>query len=512
MRQATSKCPAIVLSWSVLISAPSAFAAVALNGMFTDNMVLQQGKKVPVWGRADNGEKVTVSIQKQKAETTAKDGTWMVWLKPLKAGGPVEMTVAGSNTITLKNVLIGEVWICSGQSNMGMRVQDCADARKAIADSANPKIRLYHVPHITSDTPLTDVKGSWVECGPKTVAGFSGVGYFFGKELQAALKVPVGLINTSWGGTPAEAWTSKKTLETTPGLQSIVGDWDRYIKHEYPKQLEAHKARIEKWKQEAEKAKAEGKKAPPQPRGPMGPDTPHRPSCLYNAMIHPLLPFAIQGAIWYHGESNAGRAYQYRTLFPAMIKNWREDFGQKDFPFLCVQLAPFDGGMKDNTWPELREAQLLTTRALPNVGMAVITDLGDKTDIHPKRKAEVGARLALAARAIAYKQRIVYSGPEYSGMKFQGDKILLEFKHTGGGLVAQGGDLKGFTIAGKDRKFVPAQAQIVDNRVLVSSPEVKEPVAVRYGWLNYPEVNQFNKEGLPATPFRTDDWQMITKR
>jgi sialate O-acetylesterase len=229
-------------------------------------------------------------------------------------------------------------------------------------------------------------------------------------------------------------------------------------------------------------------------------------------MLNALMPFAIQGAIWYQGESNAGRAYQYRTLFTSMIKNWRQAFGQTDFPFLCVQLAPFDGGMKDQTWPELREAQLLATHALRNVGMAVITDLGDKMDIHPKRKAEVGARLALAARAIAYRQRIVYSGPEYAGMKVRGDKIALGFNHIGGGLVAQGGELKGFTIAGKDHMFVPAEAKIEGKTVVVSSPEVKDPVAVRYAWLNYPEVNLFNKEGLPATPFRTDDFPMITKK
>jgi sialate O-acetylesterase len=502
---------ALTASW-MLIATSVASAAVKLNGMFTDNMVLQQGKKLPVWGTADNGEQVTVSIQKQKATAVAKDGKWMAWLKPLKAGGPVEMTVSGQNTLTLKNVLIGEVWICSGQSNMQMHVGGTADAAKAIAESANPKLRLYTVPNTTSDTPLDDVKGSWVECGPQTVAGFSAVGYFFGKHLQAALKVPVGLVATSWGGTPAEAWTSKEVLETTPGLKSILDGWARYIKDEYPKNLAEWQTHMDKWKADADKAKAENRKAPNPPQKPWGPDFFCRPCCLYNAMIHPLLPLAIQGAIWYQGESNAGRAHQYRTLFTAMIRNWRQAFGQGDFTFLCVQLAPFDGGMKENNWPELREAQLMATHALKNVGMAVITDLGDKMDIHPRRKAEVGARLALAARGIAYRQRIVYSGPEYAGMKIHGDKIVLGFNHIGGGLVAQGGDLKGFTLAGKDQKFVPAEAKIEGKTIVVSSPDVKDPVAVRFAWLNYPEVNLFNKEGLPATPFRTDDFPMITKR
>jgi len=500
----------LVVAWG-LVESPAS-AAVKPNGLFTDNMVLQQGKKIPVWGTADGEEQVTVHLENQKASAQVKDGKWLIWLDPMKAGGPFEMTIRGENTITLKNVLVGEVWICSGQSNMQWPVTASADSQQTIANSANPQIRLYTVPHVTSDTPLSDVKGAWVECGPQTVGGFSAVGYFFGKELQAALKVPVGLINTSWGGTPAEAWTSRPMLESHPELKGIVEHWERYAKDEYPKQMAAYEEQVKKWKEAAEKAKSEGKKAPPQPKGPPDLNTPHRPSCLYNAMIHPLVPFAIQGAIWYQGESNAGRAYQYRTLFPAMIKDWRKAFAQGEFTFLCVQLAPFDGGMKENTWPELREAQLLATRVLPNVGMAVITDLGEKMDIHPKRKAEVGTRLALAARALAYQQNIVYSGPEYHDMKVDGDRIILSFKHVGGGLVAKDGDLKGFTICGKDRTFVPAQAKIVGDTVVVSSPEVKEPVAVRYGWLNFPEVNLFNKEGLPATPFRTDDFEMITRR
>jgi sialate O-acetylesterase len=512
MRRVAVRRLPVCMAWCVVAVGSAASAAVKLNGMFTDNMVLQQGKKVPVWGTAESGEKVTVSIDRQKANVKAKDGKWMVWLKPMKAGGPFEMTVGGQNTITLKNVLVGEVWICSGQSNMGWPVSQTVNAQEVMANSANPQIRLYHVPNTTSDTPLTEVKGAWTECGPQTVPNFSAVGYYFGRDLQAALKVPVGLINTSWGGTPAEAWTSRQTLENTPGLKVILSDWERYIEREYPKKLQAWQTDMERWKQEAERARKQGENPPREPQKPWGPDFFCRPCCLYNAMIHPLLPYAIQGAIWYQGESNAGRAYQYRTLLPAMIKNWRQDWQTGDFTFLTVQLAPFDGRMKENSWPELREAQLLTTRAMPNVGMAVITDLGDKMDIHPKRKAEVGARLALLARAIAYRQRLVYSGPEYSTMKVKGDKVILSFKHVGGALVAKGGELKGFTIAGKDEKFVPAQAVIEGNTVVVSSPEVKAPVAVRYGWLNYPEVNLFNKEDLPATPFRTDDFPMITKR
>ncbi len=503
----------IVLAWGVLVGA-TASAAVKPNALFTDNMVLQQGKKVPVWGTADAGEAVTVRIQQQQAATTAKDGKWIVWLKPMKAGGPFELTIQGQNTITLENVMVGEVWVCSGQSNMAMALSGCAGAAQAIASAKNPMIRLFTVERATARTPQSKftAKHPWTMAGPNTVHGFSGVAYFFGRELQAGLKVPVGLIHTSWGGTPAEAWTDSQTIESNPKLKGIIPRWNRYIKEEYPKRLKAHQVKMEKWKKAAAAAKQAGTKVPRKPRAPRGPDGPHRPSSLYNAMIHPLLPYAIQGAIWYQGESNAGRAYEYRTLFPAMITCWRRAWGQGDFAFLTVQLAPFVGRLTDPIWPELREAQLLASQTLPNAGLAVITDVGDRTDIHPKRKAPVGARLALAARAIAYGEKIVYSGPEYTDMKVQGNQIVLSFKHVGAGLMAKSGQPKGFTIAGVDRKFVAASAEIRGDKVSVSSPNVSEPVAVRFGWENFPVVDLWNKEGLPATPFRTDDFAMITKK
>jgi len=503
----------VVLAWGVLVGA-TASAAVKPNALFTDNMVLQQGKKVPVWGTADAGEAVTVRIQQQQAAATAKEGKWIVWLKPMKAGGPFELTIKGQNTITLKNVMVGEVWVCSGQSNMAMALSSCEGAEQAVASSKNPMIRLLTVERATSRTPRSAFKAKhpWVAAGPKTVHGFSGVAYFFGRDLQAALKVPVGLIHTSWGGTPAEAWTDRQTIESNPKLKGVVPRWNRYVRVEYPKRAKAHQAKMAKWQKAAAAAKQAGAKPPRKPRAPQGPDGPHGPSSLYNAMIHPLLPYPIQGAIWYQGESNAGRAYEYRTLFPAMITCWRRAWGQGDFTFLTVQLAPFVGKMPHPTWPELREAQLLASQTLPKAGLAVITDVGNRTDIHPKRKAPVGARLALAARGIAYGERIVYSGPEYTGMKMQGNQIVLSFKHVGSGVMAKGSQPKGFTIAGKDRKFVPASAEIRGDKVIVSSPNVPEPVAVRFGWENFPVVDLWNKEGLPATPFRTDDFPMITKK
>src|SRR5262249_18086147 len=328
------------------------------------------------------------------------------------------------------------------------------------------------------------------------------VGYFFGRDLQKALHVPVGLIHTSWGGTPAEAWTSKAVLEAEPALKYLAERQMRAL-HEYPQMIEKHIANLTNYKEMVVKALAAGREPPPAPPAlaPYPARNPQAPTTLYNGMIASVIPYAIRGAIWYQGESNAGRAYEYRTLLPAMIKNWRTDWKQKDFPFLIVQLAPFmriEAEPGESQWAELREAQLLTTQTVPNTALAVITDVGHETDIHPKWKEPVGARLALAARAVAYGEKIVYSGPVYTGMKVEGDKVILSFKHVGGGLVAKGGPLVGFTIAGPDHKFVKAVAEIQDDKVAVSSPNVKQPVAVRFGWANYPVVNLWNKEGLPA--------------
>ena len=311
----------------------------------------------------------------------------------------------------------------------------------------------------------------------------------------------MGLIHTSWGGSPAEVWMSEPVLAAN-------FDYKRDILDTYPAVLQRYQESIAAYEKEAAAAKDAGK-----PFNKNRPWSPWKPTELYNGMIAPLLPFAIQGAIWYQGESNAGRAREYRTLFADMVKNWRQDWGQGDFTFLQVQLAPFMA-IKDqpgeSAWAELREAQMLATKTVPNVGVAVITDVGDVKDIHPKKKEPVGARLALVARAIAYGEDIIYSGPDYRSMKVEGDKVILSFNHAGKGLEARGGELKGFAIAGADRKFVWAKAEIQGNQVAVSSPEVAKPAAVRYGWADYPVVNLWNKDGLPASPFRTDDFPMIT--
>lgn len=451
---------------------PRADADVKLHGLFTDNMVLQRDMKVPVWGTAKPGETVLVEFQGQKVAATADaKGKWLATLAPLKAGGPFKMTVTdGTKMTTLDNVLVGEVWICSGQSNMEWSLNATRDPKEVIANAKNDQIRLFDVPKTPKKEPQTELGdvaemknppknrtfAKWLQCTPDSVPGFSGVGYFFGRALEKDLKVPVGLINSSWGGTAAERWTSKPVMESNPQLKGLAG------------------------------------------------------SDLYNGMIVPLEPFAFRGVIWYQGESNAGRAKQYFHLMNALIKNWRDDWKQGDFPFLFVQLAPWDVPKVEGQWAELREAQLLTSLKVPNTAMAVITDAGDPKDIHPKDKAIVGERLALAAEALAYKKNVVYAGPLFDTVKFEGDKAIVAFKNLGGGLQAKGGTLTGFTIAGKDGKFHKAEAQIVENTVVVRSPEVPQPAAVRYGWANYPVVNLYNREGLPASPFRSDfpqDWK-----
>jgi sialate O-acetylesterase len=475
--------------WTALAVAAAAWLCPALradvtpHALFSDGMVLQQGVKCPVWGTADAGEEITVVLvtlaDKDKAAglevkgLTDEHGKWRVDLPESKAGGPYTLTIKGKNTRTLKDVYVGEVWVCSGQSNMEQRVFDTDNSEQAIKDSANAKIRLFTVKHRTSDIPVSDIPDArWAECGPATVRDFSAVGYFFGRDLNKALDVPIGLIHTSWGGTAAQVWTRQEDLEANPDLKYMAFN------------------------------------------APLKAGHPTQGSVLFNGMIAPLIPYAIKGAIWYQGESNAGKAWEYRTLFPTMIKGWRSAWKQGDFPFLFVQLAPFGRTTTvpgENNWPELREAQLYTSQTLTATGMAVITDLGETSDIHPRRKAGVGGRLAVAARAIAYGETIEPSGPIFKDMSINGDKAVLSFQHVGKGLEAQGGLPLGFTVAGEDRKFYNALAEIKDDKVIVWSDKVQKPVAVRFGWAMYPYVDLWNKDGLPASPFRTDSFPVTTQ-
>lgn len=450
----------------ILVLTASARAEVQPNHLFTDHAVLQRGKPVPVWGSGTDGETVTVRFAGQEVSTEVKDGRWMVTLEPMDAcaDGETLTITCGDQTIEVKDVLVGEVWIASGQSNMQWSVAASDEPEKVLASDAakDPLLRLITVPRKPADEPRDDFDANWLTASPESVKDFSAVAFYFGRELREALGVPIGLISTNVGGTPAEAWTSREFLAAEPKLEGLV---DR--KNE---------------------------------RSPT-----HSSSGLYNAMIAPLVPYAIQGAIWYQGESNASRYEEYRTLFPTMIASWRKAWNQGDFPFLFVQLAPF-GPPDEDAWAGLREAQLLTLDASPNTAMAVITDYGAEDDIHPKRKEPVGERLALAARVLAYGEKLVYSGPIFESMRVNGDRAILRFEHVGGGLKADGKALKGFEIAGSDGTFVPATARIRRDKrtVVVRAEGVDKPTAVRYGWDSYPVVNLYNEEGLPASPFRTN--------
>lgn len=500
-----------VLLMLAVLAASGVLADVKLPALVGDNMLLQQGKELNIWGSADPQEKVTVSFCGQTASAVADAaGKWSAKLQPLKCGGPFEMAIAGKNAITLKNVMIGEVWVCSGQSNMQWTVGSSINAQQEIADANHPNIRLFQVPRVTAQAPVSDVKTQWQVCSPQTVGNFSAVGYFFGRDLNKALNIPVGLIDTSWGGTPAEAWATTESIKADPEYKPLLEGWEKRIA-DYPAAVEKYKAEVEKWKTDCAALRAAGKPLPPQPRGPQGADSPNRPGNLYNGMIAPLVSYPIAGAIWYQGESNAGRAYQYRTLLPLMIADWRKSWGD-DFPFYIVQLANFMGRKwepAESAWAELREAQTMTA-AMPNNGQAVIIDVGDAADIHPKDKQTVGYRLALIALANPYGQNVEYSGPQYDAMKIEGNRIRLSFTHACGMAPKDGKFLAGFQIAGADKKWFNASAKIDGNDVIVASREVASPVAVRYAWADNPRCNLYNAAGLPASPFRTDDWPGCT--
>lgn len=469
--------------------------------LFSDNMVLQEGASVPIWGWGEDGTTVTVKFRDQTVSTVVTNGKWMVQLRNLKPGGPETLTVTAGNKLEFGNVLVGEVWLAGGQSNMEFPLGHAFEATNDVAAVINPNIRLIKVPHTRLNEPTNDIGASWTESTPETAARFSAVAYFFARSLEGNLNVPVGIIESDWGGTPAEAWVEEGFLRANRDYQAeIIANWPVEEAH-YRRALAAYREA----KQAAADKGEEFKKLAPQ--------RPWKPGELYNGMIAPLEPFAIKGALWYQGESNAGnerRAEQYHQLFPDLIRDWRTVWNEGSFPFLLVQLAPFHEIQLEpgpSAWALLREAQLLATETLPNVGMAVITDVGEQRNIHPTRKKPVGERLALAARAIAYHQPIEYSGPIYKSMKIHGDEIILTFEHAGSGLEARGGELTGFAIAGADQKFVRAFAEIRGGgTIVVHSPQVLEPMAVRYGWADYPVVNLWNKDGLPASPFRTDDF------
>ncbi len=495
------------LAATLVASSSALHAAVALASPFTDHAVLQREIAIPVWGTADAGEKVTVTFDGQtKMIAAGPDGKWLVKLDAHKAGGPYDLTVAGTNTLKLTDVLVGEVWICSGQSNMEFVVKNGRDADKEIAAANFPKLRHFRVDKKTSDTPLTTCTGSWTVCKPENVPGYTAVGYYFGRKLVQELDVPVGLLHTSWGGTPAEAWTSKPALTATAPFTEVFTAWDKRMET-LPVEMEKFKKTMEKWTADAAVAKAAGKPEPKKPRAPENQSSPNKPAALYNGMLNPLVPYGIKGAIWYQGESNAGRAKDYHALLSLMIGDWRQSFGQGDFSFYIVQLANYmkrSDQPTDTAWAALREAQYLTTTTVKNTGMSVTIDIGEGEDIHPKNKQDVGLRLALIALAKDYGKTIEYSGPVYKSMTVDGANAVLNFDHLGGGLTMTGDKLTGFAIAGDDKKFVWADAKIVGDTVVLTAAGVTKPVAVHYAWGDNPECSLSNKANLPAVPFRTD--------
>ena len=504
----------VLASLQSALSSQAVHADVVLPAVFTDHMVLQRDVTVPVWGSAAPGKRVYVSIGKQKKQTHADaNGKWQIQLDAMKAGGPLTLVVSDKDsTVSKHDVLVGEVWICSGQSNMAWSVERSLHPNKEIAAAKWPLIRLLTVPRKSTTEPLYDIDSEWKVCSPESIRQFSAVAYYFGRKLHQELNVPIGLINTSYGGTPAEAWMTRGEIAKNAELRSITEHWDK-LTEEYPRAMGVYNTQLAQWRTKANEAEAAGRKAPRRPRAPRGPGHPHQPGGLFNAMVAPLIPYAIRGTIWYQGESNAGRGYEYRKLFSEMITDWRRQWERGDFPFYFVQLANFRAVQEKPThsdWAELREAQTMAL-SLPNTGMAVIIDIGEADDIHPKNKQDVGRRLALNALAHDYKQDVVYSGPMHTDTKIEDGKIHLSFDHVGSGLVAKGGErLRQFTVAGEDRRFVQAEAKIDGDKVVVWNDEVEKPVAARYAWADNPICNLYNVEGLPASPFRTDDWPGVT--
>lgn len=459
-----------------ILLAGSLSAKVALPAIFSDNMVLQQNTQVNVWGKAAPGEKVTVRASwtdKPVSAKAASDGKWAVKLKTPAAAKNQSITVSGENTITIQNVLIGEVWLCTGQSNMEYPVSRHPDKKwmtgmlteaEELKDADYPELRLFRVEHqLAPEGEMDDCEGEWLVCTPKNLYDFSAVGFIFGRRLHKELNVPVGMIQSTWGGTHAESWTKMSVMKNNPLYADVLEEFS------------------------GERTKAENK----------------IPSTLWNGMVHPILGYTVKGNIWYQGESNAIRYGKYRQVFTNMINSWRKEWKQPDMPFYFMQIAPHKGQPAG-----IREAQLETWQSgLKNVGMAVVTDAADSTDIHPRNKRVAGERLALWALAKQYGKNVAYSGPLFKGIRAEGNKAVLSFEYAEDGLMTpDNAPVRGFLVAGADRRFYPATAAIKGSRLEVSAPQVKEPVAVRYGYCNFFRVNLYNKAGLPAVPFRSDSW------
>lgn len=488
-----------------------AVADITLAPLFRDGAVLQRDQPLVVWGSAAAAEKVEVKFRRQTASViTGADGRWRVTLNAEKASTvPSELIATGANTVVVHDVLVGDVWLCSGQSNMAFLVRNSKNAEQAIAEADFPLIRHFKVPNVVAEKPADDVGGSWVLCSPASVGAFSAVAYFFARDLHQKFHVPVGIVNSSWGGTQIEGWLSEPALRADPSAKEIFARWEARLA-EHPAKMAEHAAAVAKWETEQSARKTAGRTtARGAPAKPEGPGSRWMPAGLYNAMIAPLVPYGFKGALWYQGETNAPRYPEYASLFTAMIKQWRADFGQP-LPFYFVQLANFENnaGNKGDTWAYLREAQAKAL-AVPDTGMAVTIDIGDPKDIHPKDKAEVGRRLALHARRQLFGEKLETDGPMFAGAKREGGALRVSFRHAAVLRLAPAcpdGRIS-FEIAGEDKKFVPATARVDGRTLVVSAEEVAVPVAVRYAWRNSPDARLFNGASLPAAPFRSDNWE-----
>ncbi|MEE9368819.1 MAG: sialate O-acetylesterase [Pontiella sp.] len=514
----------LMMMVAVFALAGSGFAELKLATVFSDGMVLQRDQKVPVWGWAEPGAEVTVSFAgKDKAVKADKDGKFMVRLKKMAANAEPQLLVvkSDSETVEVKNVLVGEVWLCSGQSNMEWSVSKTKDFETEKAAADYPLIRMFLTDRAVANLPKQDCTGSWQVCRPETVGGFSATAYFFGRELHTKLGVPVGLIRTCWGGTRIEAWSPMESLEQFEAIMQIKKTADEKASRYDPADAQVQfEKKLATWSEAATAAKAAGKKVPRKPGKANAPLlSQHYPANLYNAMIHPFVPYGMRGAIWYQGESNTktiSMAMLYRDLLENMVNEWRDDWGDR-FSFYAVQLVNFKkeqvAPIEDTGWAFIRDSFLTFHKEVPNAGIAVGIDVGEAKNIHPKNKQAIGCRLAQQALANTYGKKVVAGGPIYKSMKVDGNKVVIKFEDIGSGLVEQGGvPLKRFAIAGADKQFVAAQAVIVENRVIVSSSDVTDPVAVRYAWADNPVgCNLFNKEGFPASPFRTDDWAPVAE-
>ena len=501
-----------LISLLLLFTAIIGYSQLKPFSIISDNMVLQRNIPVPLWGTAQGSNEVEILFASKTKKVTVIDGKWLIKLDAMKESSiPQDLTIkTDKEALVFHNIVIGDVWIAGGQSNMERQLgprppQKPLDNWESEAANADyPLIREFSLPHNGNRLiPVESINAQWAICNPKNVVKFSAVGYYFAKTLNQQINVPIGIIHSSWGGTPIEKWISKEALDNNPDFQKVVETYNQSIAN-YPNALTFFKEHkdsiIKKWQEDSALSAISKKPLAKKPSPPQNPQTNGDCGGLFKTMIEPFLKYPIKGAIWYQGEANVGNTPLYRKLMPAMIADWRSKWGIGDFPFLCVQLAPY----RSNT-PELREAQLMSVQKVKNTALIVTLDSGDTTDIHPTHKKVVGERLALAARAIAYNEKLIeYSGPIFKSFTIKDDKVKIDFTHIGKGLTCNGSDLVGFTISEDGKSFVKAQAFINNNQVVVSADGISNPVAVRYAFINNANGNLFNQEGLPASPFRTD--------